>query len=74
VQDLLNGTVKTLNGDAIPIPGARLSLRDIGFVPTRAEVLYPKRRALTLTPDGKGWSVALPAVAIHCIVSLSGQP
>jgi hypothetical protein len=68
---LLNSTVKTLNGDVLPIPGARLDIRDIGFTPATAEVVHPEQKALAVTRLDRRHVIELPPVAIHTIVRVS---
>jgi hypothetical protein len=67
---LLNGTVKTLRGDALPIPGASLLVHGGPVRPATARVLYPRPRKLRVRRDGRARAIDLPAVKLHTIVSL----
>ncbi len=69
---LLNGTVKTLNGDVLSIEGARLVVRDVGFKVKRARVVYPEKKALKVKRKGGKWRVKVGDVTMHTIVMLEG--
>jgi hypothetical protein len=70
---LLNGTVLPLNGEVLPIPaGSRLVIRDLGFAPARARILYPTEQPLELRTEGATRVVDLPEVPLRVIVSLEG--
>jgi hypothetical protein len=69
---LLNGTVKTLNGDVLAIEGTRLLVRDVGFKVKRARVVYPEKRELKVRKKGGALRVKVGDVTMHTIVSLDG--
>ena len=69
---LLNSTVKPLNGDVLPIPGARLAICGGPFRPKAARTVYPTSRELALVGEGETLLIDLPQIEIHTIVSVEG--
>ncbi len=69
VVQLVNSLVWTGHGNAAPLRDVEIVGRADRFPPRSAQLLWPRKQTLSLTPGAK-WRVRVPEVALHSIVAI----